>query len=108
MMRLFRMCARLFGNTGLKRVNTVAAICLGLSLGTVATQAQQRRSIRDHVPSAVLRLKAVGKVPAPDRLRLVIGLPFRNQSQLDSFLAELNDPASTNYHRWLTPEQFGV
>ena len=100
------MCMLLSGNRGLNQMKIVAAICLWLVLGISAMQAQQRRSIRDHVPPAVARLKAIGEVPATDRLRLVIGLPIRNQSQLDSFLAELNDPASTNYHRWLTPEEF--
>src|ERR1700680_966082 len=29
------------------------------------------------------------------------------QSALQQTLAELQDPASPNYHRWLTPEEFG-
>jgi subtilase family serine protease len=89
----------------LKGLKTVATIGLLLALAMTA-QAQQRRLIGDHVPRAVAHLKAVGDVPAADRLRLVIGLPLRNQTQLDSLLVELNDPASTNYHRWLTSEQF--
>lgn len=100
------MCILFSVDGNLKRVKTVAVICLWLVLGMVATQAQQRRSIRDHVPSAVSHLRAVSKVPAADRLRLVIGLPFRNQDQLDGLLLSLNDPTSTNYHRWLTPEEF--
>lgn len=100
------MRALFSGEKHLTCVKVVVAICLLLTLGTVTTQAQQRRSIRDHVPPAVARLKAVGDVPVADHLRLVIGLPIRNQSQFDSLINELNDPASTNYHRWLTSEQF--
>ena len=33
-------------------------------------------------------------------------MPLRNQDALNHLLQELYDPASTNYHRYLTPEQF--
>ena len=40
-----------------------------------------------------------------------ISLTFRpssaQQKDLDNFLAELGDPASPNYHKYLTPKQFG-
>jgi len=29
------------------------------------------------------------------------------QAELDTLLKQLHDPSSTNYHKWLTPEQFG-
>jgi pseudomonalisin len=29
------------------------------------------------------------------------------QASLEKFLDELNDPASSNFHRWLTPKEFG-
>ena len=45
-------------------------------------------------------------LPATNRLDLAISLPLRNQAALDRLLAEISDPASTNYHRYLTPEQF--
>jgi subtilase family serine protease len=37
---------------------------------------------------------------------LAIGLPLRNREALTTLLAQLYDPASTNFHRFLTPEQF--
>jgi hypothetical protein len=39
-------------------------------------------------------------------LKLAIGLPLRNQEELDALLRDLADPASPNYRAWLTPEQF--
>jgi hypothetical protein len=39
-------------------------------------------------------------------LNLAIGLPLRNQQELDTLLQQLYDPASPNYRRYLTPEQF--
>ncbi len=39
-------------------------------------------------------------------ISLAIGLPLRNERQLDQLLGELTDPASTNYHHWLKPGEF--
>ncbi len=50
----------------------------------------------------------MNRLPATNRLNLAIGLPLRNQAALDKLLAEIYDPASTNYHHYLTPEQFAA
>jgi subtilase family serine protease len=39
-------------------------------------------------------------------LHLAIGLPLRNQEILMNLVRQLYDPASTNFHRYLTPGQF--
>lgn len=36
-----------------------------------------------------------------------VTLMLKPESSLESFLAEQQNPSSPNYHRWLTPEQFG-
>jgi len=59
-----------------------------------------------HVPAAVARLQPVGQMPATNQLRLVIGLPLRNQFDLDGLLTDLHDPASPNYRQWLTAPEF--
>ena len=59
-----------------------------------------------HVPRETSTLTASGRVAATNQLRLAIGVPLRDPAGLDEFLAQLYDPASTNYHRFLTPEQF--
>jgi hypothetical protein len=51
-------------------------------------------------------LQPVGRVPAGQRLSLAIGLPLRDKAGLDAFLKALYDPASPNYHRYLTHEEF--
>ena len=62
--------------------------------------------LHGHVPAAVARLQAVGNFPATNRLHLAIGLPLRNPAALDEFLRQVYDPASPNFRRYLTPEQF--
>jgi uncharacterized protein (TIGR03437 family) len=45
--------------------------------------------------------------PADPRLPLdAVTLLLKPDPSLDRFLADLQDPASSDYHRWLTPEQF--
>jgi subtilase family serine protease len=65
-----------------------------------------RQVLHGHVPGVVAHLQAVGRLPASQRLNLAIGLPLRNEAALDVFLQELYDPASPNYHQYLTPKQF--
>ncbi|MCL5097880.1 MAG: protease pro-enzyme activation domain-containing protein [Candidatus Omnitrophica bacterium] len=59
-----------------------------------------------HVPVAVARLRPLQPLSGSMRLDLAIGLPLRNQEELNGLLEQIYDPASTNYHRYLTPEEF--
>ena len=40
-------------------------------------------------------------------MRLVLSRSTEQQAALDQYLADLQDKSSPNYHKWLTPEQFG-
>ena len=75
---------------------------------TARAQGVGRQSLQGHVPPAIGRqkLQPVNRLPATNRLNLAIGLPLRNQEALNRLLLEIYDPSSTNYHRYLTPEQF--
>ncbi|HTA95472.1 MAG TPA: protease pro-enzyme activation domain-containing protein, partial [Verrucomicrobiae bacterium] len=74
----------------------------------IRAQIVPRQFLHGHVPTAVGRfhLQSVDRVPATNHLNLAIGLPLRNQDALNKLLQQIYDPASTNYHRYLTPEQF--
>jgi subtilase family serine protease len=63
-------------------------------------------ALTGHVPAATAPLSPLGEVPASQRLALAISLPVRDPGRLEQLLRELYDPTSTNYHRYLTPEQF--
>ncbi len=62
--------------------------------------------LHGHVPAAVSRLPAKETLPATNQLNLAIGLPLRDAKGLDDYLARLYDPASADYRKYLTPEQF--
>src|ERR1035441_4260637 len=65
-----------------------------------------RVELRGHVPAAMAHLMSQGRLPATNELRLSICLPLRNQEALTNLLRELYDPASPNYHHYLTSAQF--
>jgi hypothetical protein len=61
-----------------------------------------------HVPPqvATLGLTPVGLLAATQQLNLAIVLPLRDQQGLTDLLAELRDPESANYRRFLTADEF--
>src|SRR5215469_16345811 len=69
-------------------------------------EASQIQTLGGHVPSAVAGLHAIGELQKSQRLDLVIGLPLRNQPALTALLQRLYDPASPDFHKFLTPAQF--
>ena len=64
------------------------------------------KALPGHVPREVAALKASGQLPATRPLRLAIGVPLRDPAGLEHFLAQIYDPASPNFRKYLTPEEF--
>jgi subtilase family serine protease len=93
---------------GFARLALAGAIAAALLPFTARAQGVGKQSLHGHVTPEVARfhLQPMSRLPATNRLNLAIGLPLRNQAALDKLLSEIYDPASTNYHRYLTPEQF--
>ncbi len=63
-------------------------------------------ALPDHVPAIVSQLTPTGDLNASNQLHLAIGLPIRNGAALTNLLEQIYDPSSTNYHHYLTPQQF--
>ena len=68
--------------------------------------AADRQVVRRAVPMAAVRAQRVGRVVAEQRFNFVLALPLRNAQALTNLLAAVYDPASPQYHHFLTPEQF--
>ena len=94
-MHLRQLFASLFG--GLALFGTLAN---GIAFGA------DWKTLPGHVPRAIAKLQAIGRVAPTNQLRLAIGVPLRDPAGLDEFLAQLYDPASPNYRQYLTPEEF--
>ena len=92
-----RACALLLSGVGLM---------LGVTLSAAVGEAGRERLGSSHVPAAIARLAPAGDLPGTRHLNLAISLPLRNPDELDRLLQQLYDPASPNYRRYLTPEEF--
>ena len=64
------------------------------------------KTLSGHVPAVVSHLHAKGRLPATNELTLAIGLPLHNTEALTNLLQQMYDPASTNYHHYLSPAEF--
>jgi hypothetical protein len=76
------------------------------SLSVAAANAQQVLS--GQLPHAVADSRVLNHLADTTRLELAIGLPLRNQNELDALLAELQDPSSPNFKHYLSAEQFAA
>jgi len=67
-------------------------------------------TLKGNVPHRAQAQYDQGEVSASTQLthmRLVLSRTSEQQAALDQYLAQLQDKSSPNYHKWLTPEQFG-
>ena len=95
----------------LKNRSFLPALSLGVACFlafTAQAQTTGKQRLHGHLPEAVARfhLQPNGRLSAMQHLNLAIGLPLRNETALDSLLQQIYDPASPNFHQYLTPEQF--
>ncbi len=84
----------------------LAACCALSLLSAAAAPAADRQTLGGHVPPVVAALPAAGRVAATDRLQLGIHLQLRNQDAMQKLLHDQYDRKSTNFHQFLTPQQF--
>ena len=72
-------------------------------LSALLAPAAELQQMRGQTPRAAANLAPLGRLPASQRLSFALGLPLRNTGALSNLLQEIYDPASTNYHHYLTP-----
>jgi len=82
-----------------------AAVCLHLA---TTARAGQRQLLSGHLPPAPAVATALRPLKADTTLDLAISLPLRNREALTNLLDQLYDPASPNFRRFLTADQFAA
>jgi len=130
---LFSSTSPTGGSTTQRACNLVSRLCLvavGLFLWIASTPSvwaqsadrvlgpidpNARVAIRNHHPSWASPQNDAGAVPADlplQHLTLILARSPQAQQAFEHFLASQQDPASTDFHHWLTPievgERFGV
>jgi hypothetical protein len=86
----------------------MAALCALIALVTAPlVQAQdQARQVLPTRLAAPATAQPVGHLPSSQVLSLALTLPLRNQPELQRLLQQLYNPASPNYRKFLTVQQF--
>jgi subtilase family serine protease len=77
---------------------------------TTDVNEQSLATLKGNVPRLARAEFDQGEASASTQLthmRLVLSRSSEQQAALDAYLAQLQDKSSPNYHKWLTPEQFG-
>ncbi len=92
----------------LARPKGLAALVLLVFLAALGANAGERVVIRGHVPQIVSQIPPKGRLHGTQRIHLAVGLASRDEQGLENFLKEVYDPASTNYHHYLSQEQFAA
>ncbi len=90
-------------NTRLRLEWAAFPILVGFAL---ATQGMERQTLPERQRAAWARLQPVGHLSGTNRLKVAIGLPWRNRVELTRFLQQSYDPASPQYRHHLTAAEF--
>lgn len=84
------------------KILVLAVSCVWLA---VNAQPAAMQVLFGHVPAAAHSVP-LGRLAAWQTLKLAIGLPLRNRAELNLLLRRIYDPASPDYRKYLTPEEF--
>ena len=84
----------------------IVIFALGISIGLI--HAAPRQALRSHVPQAIHESKRLGQHSRTANMDLAIGLPLRNQDELETFNAQVADPASPNFRQFLQTDEFAA
>ena len=63
---------------------------------------------RGHVPPQTRFLAPTGRVSAQAQIRLALGVPIRSAPALSNFLADVYNPASANFRKFLSGPEFAA
>ena len=88
------------------KISLGVVVGLGLTLAASAAALGTVKQLSGHVPSVVAHLTPIARLAATNRLHLAIGLSLRNREGLNALLQQVSDPASPNYHHFLTSDEF--
>jgi len=83
----------------------IAASLIAMRIAVRADQ-NQRTLLSGHSVPLIQQAHLVQATNLNQQLNLSIGLKLRNSSDLDNLLSAIYDPNSSQYHQYLTPDQF--
>jgi uncharacterized repeat protein (TIGR03803 family) len=103
---LFRETKTTFPRRRIQAAHILSFCALLLVQIPLSVRAEGPQIVPHAVPTAVATATKVRPSMRLEKLDLSIGLPLRNAAALTNLLQQLYDPASPNFHHFLTVEQF--
>jgi subtilase family serine protease len=88
------------------RFSLMAGFALLVALAQPATAGDPAMLLAGNHPDEAADLVGAGAVPPSQPLAMRITMALRNRDELARLLEAQQDPASPQYHRWLTPGEF--
>ena len=79
---------------------------LAVALFAVPAVAVERQLLTGHVLTNAATTLPTARPLATQQISLIIGLPLRNREEVTNLLEQIYDPASANFHQYLTSGQF--
>jgi subtilase family serine protease len=83
-----------------------SVLILTLTAGAAAPSSAYSPGPRHNVSNWVAKAQRIGSASDSKSVRFTVFLSFRNQTQLQSLIAQQANPNSAQYGKYLTPEQF--
>ena len=81
-----------------------------LQIPVMPLSAADKRLGADNMSAVVAHsnLTQLGQLPGNNQMRLTLGLPLRDAAELTNLLADIYNPASPQYHHYLTSKEFAA
>ncbi|MGD0124501.1 MAG: S53 family peptidase [Terriglobia bacterium] len=86
----------------------LASLLVFSALSASLAQELGARKLSNHTPRFIATAKDLGPEAPSKQVTLRVWLQIHNTESLKQLTEQLYDPASKNYHSWLTHEQFNV
>ena len=92
----------------MRRGFAALAIAAGALAGCSVPGTGTSTSMPDHQPARVVGAQDLGSVARDEQVDLVLSLKLRDSDGVYRLLAAQNDPGSSSYRKYLTPQAFGT
>jgi pro-kumamolisin-like protein len=89
-----------------RRCGVLAAAALALAVGAAPAGAAGRTTVPGSVPKWASPSRDRGDAPGSQQVTVTVYLPLRNADAANALLAQVSDPSSASYGRFLTPDAF--
>jgi subtilase family serine protease len=90
----------------MRRFIPMAGVALIVATALPAASAEPATALEGNHPDQAAEIVTAAEASPAQTLAMRLTMAMRNRGELDQLLTDQQDPASPQYHRWLTPDEF--